>query len=94
MSEQLAAPKQEQAQAAQAQPQQATNPNQNVETQAYVPTYEVKPGLKDDILKAIGDRPAFLVNFPTNLYDYDDPDEERLPPHTDEIPLDWEAVDG
>ncbi|MDS0280781.1 dTDP-4-dehydrorhamnose 3,5-epimerase family protein [Haloarcula onubensis] len=45
--------------------------------------------------KAIGDEPAFLVNFPTNLYDYEDPDEERLPPHTDRIPLDWnESVDG
>ena len=40
--------------------------------------------------KAIGNNPAFLINFPTNLYDYDDPDEERLPPHTDEIPLDWD----
>ena len=41
--------------------------------------------------KAIGDGPAFLVNFPTNLYDYENPDEERLPYDTDEIPLDWEA---
>jgi dTDP-4-dehydrorhamnose 3,5-epimerase len=40
--------------------------------------------------KTIGDEPAFLINFPTKLYDYDDPDEERLPPHTDEIPLDWD----
>jgi dTDP-4-dehydrorhamnose 3,5-epimerase len=39
--------------------------------------------------KAIGDEPAFLINFPTNLYDYENPDEERLPPDTDEIPLDW-----
>jgi dTDP-4-dehydrorhamnose 3,5-epimerase len=41
--------------------------------------------------KTIGDEPALLVNFPTNLYDYDDPDEERLPYDTDRIPLDWEA---
>jgi len=40
--------------------------------------------------KAIGETPAFLVNFPTNLYDYDDPDEERLPYDTPEIPLDWD----
>lgn len=40
--------------------------------------------------KAIGDEPAFLLNFPTNLYEYENPDEERLPPDTDEIPLDWE----
>lgn len=45
--------------------------------------------------KAIGDEPAFLINSPTNLYDYDDPDEERLDPHTDRIPLDWhESPDG
>lgn len=41
--------------------------------------------------KVIGNEQALLVNFPTNLYDYEDPDEERLPHDTDEIPLDWEA---
>lgn len=40
--------------------------------------------------KTIGDEPAFLLNFPTNLYDYEDPDEERLPHDTDKIPLDWD----
>ena len=41
--------------------------------------------------KVVGNEQALLVNFPTNLYDYEDPDEERLPHDTDEIPLDWEA---
>jgi len=41
--------------------------------------------------KAIGEEPAMLINFPTELYDYEDPDEERLPYDTDRIPLDWEA---
>lgn len=40
--------------------------------------------------KALGDKPSFLINFPTKLYDYEDPDEERLPYDTDKIPLDWE----
>ena len=40
--------------------------------------------------KAIGTEPAILVNFPTSLYDYEDPDEERRPYDTDEIPYDWE----
>jgi dTDP-4-dehydrorhamnose 3,5-epimerase len=40
--------------------------------------------------KAIGDEQALLLNFPTNLYDYDDPDEQRRPYDTDEIPLDWD----
>ncbi|MFB6197422.1 MAG: dTDP-4-dehydrorhamnose 3,5-epimerase, partial [Halobacteriaceae archaeon] len=40
--------------------------------------------------KAVGDERAILINFPTNLYDYENPDEERLPHDTDEIPFDWE----
>ena len=40
--------------------------------------------------KVVGGEPALLVNLPTNLYDYDDPDEERLPYDTDRIPLDWD----
>lgn len=41
--------------------------------------------------KAIGTKPAILLNFPTELYDYDDPDEERLPHDTDQIPFDWDS---
>ena len=41
--------------------------------------------------KAIGEEPALMINFPTNLYDYEDPDDERLPFNTEKIPLDWEA---
>jgi len=40
--------------------------------------------------KVVGDEKAILINFPTELYDYDDPDEERLDPHTDKIPYEWE----
>ena len=39
--------------------------------------------------KAVGIKPVVLVNFPTELYDYKNPDEERLPPDTDKIPYDW-----
>ncbi|MBP1924079.1 dTDP-4-dehydrorhamnose 3,5-epimerase [Halorubrum alkaliphilum] len=41
--------------------------------------------------KVIGNEQALLVNFPTNLYDYEDPDEERLPHDTDKIPFDWDG---
>lgn len=41
--------------------------------------------------KVVGDEQAMLINFPTKLYDYEDPDEERIPYDTDEIPLDWET---
>lgn len=36
---------------------QPVNQTPQVETQAYVPTYKVKPAFKQEILKAIGDRP-------------------------------------
>jgi dTDP-4-dehydrorhamnose 3,5-epimerase len=39
--------------------------------------------------KGIGERVALIVNVPTELYDYDEPDEYRLPYDTDEIPYDW-----
>ncbi len=39
--------------------------------------------------KAVGIKPVVLVNFPTALYDYENPDEERLPPNTGKIPYDW-----
>lgn len=45
--------------------------------------------------KTLGTEPALLINYPSERYNYDDPDEERLPPHTDKIPLDWdESPDG
>ena len=42
--------------------------------------------------KALGIKPVLLINFPTNLYDYEKPDEERLPPDTDKIPYDWKLM--
>lgn len=36
---------------------QQVDPNQKVETDAYVPTYKVKPELKQAVLKAIGKYP-------------------------------------
>jgi dTDP-4-dehydrorhamnose 3,5-epimerase len=41
--------------------------------------------------EVLGDERALLVNYPTELYDYDDPDELRLPADTDEIPFEWDG---
>ncbi len=43
--------------------------------------------------KGISPDLALIVNVPTALYNYDDPDEYRLPAHTDEIPYDWSRQD-
>lgn len=44
--------------------------------------------------KCISEEEALVINFPTELYNYKEPDEYRLPPHTDQIPYDWERKDG
>ena len=37
---------------------------------------------------------AVIVNLPTEPYDYENPDEVRLPPHENDIPYDWRRRDG
>ena len=39
--------------------------------------------------KAIGTEVAYFVSIPTLPYNYEEPDEYRLPPDTKEIPYDW-----
>lgn len=39
--------------------------------------------------KAIGVEPAYVVNLPTELYNYAQPDEFRVPYDTKDIPYDW-----
>ncbi|AEG59397.1 dTDP-4-dehydrorhamnose 3,5-epimerase family protein [Desulforamulus ruminis] len=41
-----------------------------------------------------GNQPALIVNFPTELYNYQEPDEHRLPYNTPGIPYDWEVKHG
>lgn len=54
---------------------------------------QVPPGVYHGF-KAIGDETAFFVSVPTLPYNYDEPDEFRLPPDTEEIPYDWGLVPG
>jgi dTDP-4-dehydrorhamnose 3,5-epimerase len=45
-------------------------------------------------MKAVGTQPGYLVNCPTEPYDYKSPDEYRIDPHGGEIPYNWERKDG
>jgi len=45
-------------------------------------------------MKGIGNEPAMLVNVPTEMYKYNEPDEFRIDPHTKDIPYDWDRKDG
>jgi dTDP-4-dehydrorhamnose 3,5-epimerase len=53
---------------------------------------KIPPGVMHGF-KGIGQGMTLMVNVPTELYRYDDPDEYRLPAHTDEIPYDWSRKD-
>jgi len=54
---------------------------------------KIPPGVMHGF-KGISPEMALIVNIPTELYQYDHPDEYRLPPHTDQIPYDWARKDG
>ena len=43
---------------------------------------------------AEGGQPALIVNFPTELYNYEQPDEHRVPYNDPSIPYDWSVRHG
>jgi dTDP-4-dehydrorhamnose 3,5-epimerase len=53
---------------------------------------KIPPGVMHGF-KGIGQEITLMVNVPTELYRYEEPDEHRLPAHTDEIPYDWSRED-
>lgn len=53
----------------------------------------VPPGVYHGF-KAIGKETAYFLSIPTLPYDYENPDEYRLPPDTPEIPYDWGLTPG
>lgn len=42
--------------------------------------------------KNITEEIVLVMNVPTNLYNYKNPDEHRLPPDTDKIPYKWKLA--
>jgi dTDP-4-dehydrorhamnose 3,5-epimerase len=43
---------------------------------------------------AVGSEMAMIINFPTELYNYEEPDEYRLPYNDPSIPYTWEVKMG
>ncbi len=54
---------------------------------------KIPPGVMHGF-KGISEEIALIVNVPTEMYNYQQPDEYRLPAHTDQIPYDWARKDG
>jgi dTDP-4-dehydrorhamnose 3,5-epimerase len=44
--------------------------------------------------KGIGGKEALIVNIPTHPYNYEKPDEFRLDPFENNIPYNWERIEG
>jgi dTDP-4-dehydrorhamnose 3,5-epimerase len=44
--------------------------------------------------KCVSEQEAICINVPTEVYDYDQPDEFRVDPHQNDIPYSWERKDG
>jgi len=44
--------------------------------------------------KCISTDESIVINIPTELYDYQEPDEFRIHPHENDIPYEWETKDG
>jgi len=52
------------------------------------------PNLVYHGFKCVSDTEAMVINFTTETYNYDDPDEFRVAPHGGEIPYNWDRQDG
>jgi dTDP-4-dehydrorhamnose 3,5-epimerase len=44
--------------------------------------------------KCISEQEAMVINCPTEVYQYIDPDEFRIDPHQNDIPYEWTRRDG
>ncbi len=44
--------------------------------------------------KCVSEYEAIVINVPTDVYHYDDPDEFRVHPHDNDIPYSWDREDG
>lgn len=53
---------------------------------------QVPPGVYHG-MKAISTEEVIALNVPTECYNHDQPDEQRVEPHLDEIPYDWTRKD-
>jgi dTDP-4-dehydrorhamnose 3,5-epimerase len=58
------------------------------------PTFMVLPPGVWHGLQNLGPIDALVINFPSNAYDYEDPDHYRLPLDTDAIPYRWSGLAG
>jgi len=74
------------------------SPSKGEVKQFYIGIYnpllvQIPPGVYHGWM-CVGEEEALIVNIPTEVYDYEHPDEERLDPHKNDIPYEWKRKDG
>jgi dTDP-4-dehydrorhamnose 3,5-epimerase len=52
------------------------------------------PNLVIHGFKCISQTEAIVINCPTEVYNYQNPDEYRIDPHNNDIPYNWDRKDG
>ena len=55
--------------------------------------FQIPPGVYHGWMCTSPDE-AVVINIPTELYDYENPDEFRVDPYENDIPYDWSRKDG
>ena len=58
------------------------------------PTLIQIPNLVYHGFKCISEEEAIVINCPTEVYNYAEPDEYRIDPYDNDIPYDWARKDG
>ncbi|MEO0108702.1 MAG: dTDP-4-dehydrorhamnose 3,5-epimerase family protein [candidate division WOR-3 bacterium] len=58
------------------------------------PTLVKVPPLVLHGMKGIGTEPAYFINCPTEVYNYEKPDEYRVDPNDSSVPYDWRLRNG
>ena len=53
----------------------------------------IPPGVMHGF-KCISEQEAIVINIPTEVYVYDEPDEFRVDPYDNDIPYDWSLKEG
>ncbi len=53
----------------------------------------IPPGVMHGF-KCVSEYEAIVVNIPSEVYDYENPDEFRVHPHDNEIPYEWDLKEG
>jgi len=54
---------------------------------------QIPPGIYHGWM-CVSEEEAIIVNIPTEVYSYDNPDEQRLNPHDNDIHFEWRRKDG